>query len=122
MNKLDHELKKKISGCGIFVVLSTKNYLKSLKESDENIMTQISIARELKKPFLIIEDSRMLQQDLEETRKYFSNDNVVDRLTIDIGNKNFTKLVAKKIRDVVRMYCPDEVSIGLVTGYSDDKD
>jgi hypothetical protein len=115
MNKLENKLKEKISGCGIFVVWSTKNYLKSLKEYDEDIMSQINIARELKKPFLIIEDSRMLQPDLEETRKYFSNDNVVDRLTIDMSNENFAKLTAKKIRDVVRMYCPEEKSIGLVT-------
>ena len=74
MKRSAEELKEKISGCGFFIVLSTRKYLESLKKSDKDIMAQISIARELKKPFFIIEDNRMLQPDIEEIRKYFSND------------------------------------------------
>lgn len=122
MSILKDELKEKISGCGFFIVLSTKGYLESLKKSDKNIMTQIGIARELKKPFLIVEDSRMLQPDIEETRRYFSKDNVVERVSVNLGDENSVALVAKKIRDVARMFCPEDMSINVVTGYSDDKD
>ncbi len=119
--KVDNEeLKKKISSCGFFVVLSTKNYLELLRRSDENITNQINIARELKKPFLIIEDTRMLPPDIEEARRYFSKDNVVDKISINLGNDNSAGLVAKKIRDVSRMFCPEERSINIVTCYPED--
>lgn len=116
------ELKKKISGCGVFIVLSTKNYLESLKKFDEDIMTQISIARELKKPFFIVEDSRMLQPDIEETMKYFSQDNVVGKIRVNMGNENSAELVANKIRDISRMFCPESNIINVVTCYSDDEE
>ena len=118
----ESELKEKISHCGLFIVLSTKNYLKSLRKSDEDIMTQIGIARELKKPFLIIEDNRMLQPDIEETRRYFSKDNVVDRISVNLGDKNSEVLVANKIREVARMFCPESKSVNIVTDHPDDKD
>ncbi len=122
MRKSNEELKKKISNCGLFIVLSTKNYLKSIRKSDEDIMTQIGIARELKKPFSIIEDSRMLQSDIEETRRYFSKDNVVDRISVNIGDKNSEVLVANKIREVTRMFSPESESVNIITCGSDDKD
>ena len=120
MRKSKGKLKEEISGSGLFIVLSTRNYLESLRMLDEDIMTQIGIARELKKPFLIIEDSRMLLPDIEETRKYFSKDNVVDRISVNLGDKNSTILVANKIRELVRVLCPESKSINL--RLSDDED
>lgn len=116
------KLKEKISGCGFFIVLSTKNYLESLRKSDEDIMTQIGIARELKKPFFIIEDSRMLQPDIEETRRYFSKDNVIERVSVNLGSGNSVELVAKKIRHMSRMLCPESEKINVITGYPKDRD
>jgi hypothetical protein len=121
MHVPNDELRERISDCGFFIVLSTRGYLESLRKSDNDIMTQISIARELKKPFFIIEDSRMLQPDIEETRKYFSNDNVIGKISVNLDNKNSTKLVANKIRDISRMFCPESNIVNMVTGYSDDK-
>lgn len=114
MSLSKNELKEKISCSGLFIVLSTKNYLDSLRKSDEDIMTQIDIARELKKPFFIIEDSRMLQPDIEETRRYFSKDYVVDNITVNLGDKKSWGLVAKKIRDVTRVLCPESKSINVL--------
>jgi hypothetical protein len=122
MRKSNEELKEKISHCGLFIVLSTKNYLQSLRKSDEDIMTQIGIARELKKPFLIIEDSRMLQPDIEETRRYFSKDNVIDRISVNLSDKNSEVLVANKIREVTRMFSPESKSVNIITCGSDVKD
>jgi hypothetical protein len=122
MRMTKDKLEEKISGCGFFVVLSTTSYLESLRKSDEDIMTQIGIARELKKPFLIIEDSRMSQPDIEETRRYFSKDNIIDRISVNLGDKNSELLVAEKIREVVRMFCPESESVNLVTGRQDNKD
>jgi hypothetical protein len=122
MSTQKDELREKISGCGFFIVLSTKGYLKSLKKSDEKIMAQISMARELKKPFFIVEDSRMLQPDIEETRKYFSQDNVIGKISVNLDDKNSPELVANKIRDISRMFCPESRFVNLVTGYPDDED
>lgn len=119
MNILTDELKKKISGCEFFIVLSTKNYLKALRNSDEEILTQINLARELKKPFFIVEDSRLSQSEKEEMRRYFSNDNIIERIAVNIENKNSRKLLAKKIIYVTRMFRPQDKSINIVTN---DKD
>lgn len=116
------ELRKKISGCGFFIVLSTKSYLESLKRSDKDIMDQIDMARELKKPFFIIEDTRMSQPDIEETRRYFSRDNVVGKLSVNLDTKNSSEIVANKIRDISRMLCPESKPIRLVTCTSDGND
>lgn len=115
------ELKEKISCSGLFIVLSTKNYLESLRKSDEDIMNQIEIARELKKPFFIVEDSRMLQPDLEETRRYFSKDNVVDKITVNLDDKNSWVLIARKIRDTTRVLCPESRSINIINSYPEDE-
>ena len=116
------ELKKKISGCEVFIVLSTKNYLNSLRDSDSDVVTQIGIARELNKPFFIFEDSRMSKEDMEETRKYFSKDNVIERVTLDVGSKNFPKLAAETIKHAASMLCPRNKQVNIVTCRPDDKD
>jgi hypothetical protein len=122
MNLSKKDLKDKISDCGIFIVLSTSNYLDSLRKSDKDIMDQIDIARELKKPFLIIEDGRMSQQDKEETRRYFSKDNVIDKITVNLGDKKSWELVAKKIRDVTSMFRPESGPIEVIFGNQEDED
>lgn len=114
MEEKEDKLKKKISNCGFFIVLSTKNYLDSLKKSDKDIMTQIGIARELKKPFLIVEDARMSQTEREEARRYFSKDNVIDSMTVNLGDNNSVGIVARKIRDISRMFCAEANSINVV--------
>jgi hypothetical protein len=113
MIKSKAKLKEEISCSGLFIVLSTRGYLESLRRSDKDIMTQISIARELKKPFIILEDSRMLQSEIEEARKFFSEDNVIDRISVNFGEENSMILVAKKIKELVRILSPESSSINL---------
>lgn len=123
MSKLTNDLKKKISRCQFFIILSTKNYLNSLRNNDDDILTQISIARELNKPFFIIQDRRLSQDDTEEIRKYFSKDNVIKEVTVDIGNNNSTRIVASEIRQAMRCMHPcGDKTIGIVTQDSDEKD
>lgn len=120
MNKTVNKLKKKISGCKFFIVLGTKNYLKELRIEDSDILIQIKIARELKKPFFIIKDSRLTNDETEEIGKYFSKDNVVKEITVDIGSKLSVMIIASEIRNLMTcMYPGEDKTIDIVT--PDDK-
>lgn len=122
MSKLVNDLKEKISGSRIFMVLSTKNYLNSLRNYDGDILTQINIARELNKPFFIIIDSRMSQGEIEETRKYFSKDNVIKEVIVDIGSNNSAMIVASEIRQIMRcMYLCGDKTISIASLCDDEK-
>lgn len=121
MGKLAPDIKKRISECKFFIVLSTKNYLRDLRNDDSDISVQINIARELNKQFFIIKDRRLSQDDIEEIRKYFSNDNIIKEITVDIGNNNSAKIIASEIRDTMAcMYPCENGIIGLVTPYQDE--
>ncbi len=120
MIKQSKGLKKKISNCKIFMVLGTKNYLQSLRNNDKDIMKQVKIARKLKKPFVIINDRRLSKDDTDEIRKYFSNDNVVREITVDIGSKESLQILASEIRGSMDCLYPGrDRPINLIFPYDD---
>lgn len=123
MEKSSKDLKEKISKCKIFIVLGTKGYLKSLRCNDKDIMNQVNIARELKKPFVIINDRRLSKNDTDDIRKYFSNDNVVKEITVDIGSKESSRILASEIRQAMDCLYPGrDGMIDLIYPYDEDDD
>ena len=123
MKKQSKGLKKKISNCKIFMVLGTKNYLQSLRNNDKDIMSQVKIARKLKKPFIIINDRRLSKNDVDEIRKYFSNDNVVKEITVDIGSNESSQIIASEIREAMDCLYPGrDRMIDLIFPYDDYDD
>lgn len=116
MTKHAKGLKEKFSKCRFFVVLATRNYLKDLRNDDSEILTQVSMARELNMPFFVIIDRRLPQSETEEIRKYFSKDNVAKELIVDIGSKNSAIIVASEIRHMMEcMYPCGDRTINIVT-------
>lgn len=109
---LIERLTNKIAGTELFIVIATKNYLEALRNMDGDVITQIGIARELDKPFFIIEDSRLLKEEIEEARRYFSNDNIIRITTINWDDKSSVNSVVSEIKklaggkgiDVVTQY------------------
>ena len=109
---LVERLTEKITGTELFIVIATKNYLKALRNMDGDIIAQIGIARELDKPFFIIDDSRLLKEEIEEVRRYFSNDNIIRITTINWNDKSSINSVVSEIKklaggkgiDVVTQY------------------
>jgi hypothetical protein len=123
MEKLSKDLKEKISKCKIFIILGTKGYLKSLRRNDKDITNQVNIARELKKPFVIIKDRRLSKNDLDDINKYFSNDNVIKEITVDIGSKESSQILASEIRQVMDCLYPGrDRMIDLIYPYDEDDD
>lgn len=123
MTKHVKRLKEKFSRCRFFIVLATKRYLKELKNDDGDILTQVGMARELNMPFFIIIDRRLSQDETYEIRKYFSNDNIIKELIVDIGSENSAGIVASEIRHMMEcMYPCEDRKINLVTQDSDEKD
>lgn len=123
MSKSVKNLKKKISGCQFFIVLATTHYLKSIRDGDNNILTQITIARELNKPIFIIIDRRMSQDDTEEIRKYFAKDNVIKEIKVDIGDKKSAMIVASEIKHALACMFPSEdKEINVMAHDADEKD
>ena len=123
MTKHKDDLRKKISGSQLFVVLATKCYLKSLKDDDRYITTQIGIARDLKKPFFIIKDSKLSKGEEDEIDQYFSKDNIIKETRTDVGSKNSARNIASEIKQMISCMCPcaDE-EIRLVTQDPIDED
>ncbi len=122
MSKIISGPREKISRSEFFVVLSTKNYLKCIRNADRDIMSQIDIARELNKPFFIIKDRRLSQEETEEIDKYFSKDNIIHRITVDMGSNMFAEIVASEIRKMVKLTYPHVDKIDAVTPYPLGKD
>ena len=123
MKKSIKTLRKKLSRCKFFIVLATKNYLKDVRNNDSEIMTQVTIAREMNMPFFIIIDNRLSQNEINDIRKYFLKDKVIKEISVDIGSKSSAFVVAKEINQVMKcMYpCMNE-PIDIVTQDSIEKD
>ena len=116
-------LTKKIRTSDLFIVLGTRNYVEALKKTDDSITTQISIARKLKKPFFTVIDRNLSKEDRQYLDTYFSKDNIVSRMEVDINNIASIAYVAKEIKTLMRELSTmeDDDKITLVTPY-DDKD
>ena len=98
MGELKNRLDKKIGASNLFIVVATKNYIEAIRCIDINIITQINIARELKKPFFIIIDNKLSKVEKEFIRKYFSKDNIIERMDVDIRSRKGTRDIAREIK------------------------
>lgn len=106
----------------LFIVLATRNYVKSLKKDEENLTIQIETAREFKKPFFIVIDRNMTKDDRQYLDEYFSKDNIISRMEVDIGNRMSTTYIAKHIKELVnelRTTEEEDKEIRIATPYSD---
>lgn len=122
MSDVKKRLTKKISTSDLFIVLGTRNYVVALKENGENIATQVNIARELKKPFFVVIDRNLSKEDRQYLDTYFSKDNIISRMEVDINNRAFTAYVAKEIKTLMQELrtMKDDDNITVVTSYGDD--
>lgn len=122
MDDVKKRLTKKISTSDLFIVLGTRNYVEALKDTDDSIITQIHIAREFKKPFFVIIDRNLSKEDRQYLDEYFSKDNIISRMEVDMNNRESTKYIAKEIKTLMRELrtMEDDDSITIVTPYSED--
>jgi hypothetical protein len=97
-----------IRGSCLFIVFGTRHYVTSLKETDESIGIQIDTARKFKKPFFIIIDRNLLKEDRQYIDEYFSKDNIISRMEVDIGNKASKTYIAKEIKILVEELITEE--------------
>mgnify|MGYP003394128555 CR=1 FL=1 len=109
MNKLKEKLTKKIRGSDLFIILGTRNYMRSLKENDESIAIQIDTARKFKKPFFIIIDRNLPKEDRQYLEEYFSN-------------RASTIYIAKQIKTLVKELrtTGDYTGVNIATPYDDE--
>lgn len=98
MSELEKRLDEKISRSNLFIVLINRSYIESLRNFDGNITTQINIARELKKPFFIIVDSKLSKEEKRYIGEYFSKDNIIKRVEVDIGDRKSAIDIAIEIK------------------------
>ena len=123
MGDVKKRLTEKISTSDLFIVLGTRKYVVALKENGEDIATQVNTARELKKPFFVVIDRNLSKEDRQYLDEYFSKDNIISRMEVDINNRAFTAYVAKEIKILMRELrtMEDGDSVTIVTPYDDDK-
>lgn len=122
MNDLKIKLTKKIDSSDLFMVLGTRNYVDALKGNDENIMIQIDVARAMNKPFLIVIDRNLSKENRQYLEEYFSKDNIMSKIDIDMGNKRSAIYMSKEIKRLMselRMKENDD-NISFVLPYDDD--
>ncbi len=98
MSELKKKLTKKIDISDLFILLINTNYIESIKNLDGNILTQIETARNLNKPFFMIIDKNMSKEEMEFLSNYFSEDNIIKIMEIDMRDRYATKEVAKEIK------------------------
>lgn len=123
MNDVNKRLTKKINTSDLFVVLGTINYVVALKNNDENIATQVNIARELKKPFFLVIDRNLSKEDRQYLDEYFSKDNIISRMEVDIKNRASVAYVAKEIKTLMRELrtMADDDNITIISPYDDEE-
>lgn len=101
MDGLRRKLSRKIETSRLFVVLGTKNYIDDLKGNDENIMISIDVARAMNKPFLMVIDRNLSKEDRQYLEEYFSKDNIMSKIDIDMNNTMSIICMAQEIKRLV---------------------
>ena len=119
MSELKKSLDKKINISNLFIVIASRSYIDAIRSLDGNIMTQISIARELKKPFFMIIDNKLSKEEKQYISEYFSKDNIVKRMEVDIGDRKATRYVAREIKRLAWETTGDD-DVRIVTHDLDD--
>jgi len=78
---------EKIDTSEVFVVLGTENYVRSLRDPEDErhhlITDQVMTARHLCKPIILLIDTNMDQKDKEYLRDYFKGFKMVEELPLD---------------------------------------
>lgn len=123
MNGANKRLTKKINTSDLFVVLGTRNYVVALKNNNEDIATQVDIARELKKPFFLVIDRNLSKEDRQYLDEYFSKDNIISRMEVDIKNRASVAYVAKEIKTLMRELrtMADDDNITIISPYDNEE-
>ena len=98
MSELDKKLDRNIDMSSLFIVIASRSYIEAIRCLNGDIMAQISIVRELKKPFFMIIDCKLSQEEKQYVGEYFSKDNIVKRMEIDICNRKDISDVAREIK------------------------
>ena len=115
-------LVKNIRMSNLFIVLGTRHYVTSLKNADESIAIQIDTARKFKKPFFIIIDRNLPKEDRQYLEEYFSKDNIISKMKVDMGNRASTIYIAKQIKTLVKELrtTGDYTGVNIATPYDDE--
>lgn len=122
MNGLKEKIAKKVELSNVFIVLATKNYLKELRELNEEILLSIGAAIELKKPFFIVIDSRLTKEEKEEIDRYFRGNNIIKRMEIDIKSKISIEIIAREIKRLSWEMTGKDKDVRIITTYSSEKE
>lgn len=101
MDGLRRKLSRKIETSQLFVVLGIKNYIDDLKGNDENIMISIDVARAMNKPFLMVIDRNLSKEDRQYLEEYFSKDNIMSKIDMDMTNTMSIICMAQEIKRLV---------------------
>lgn len=110
-------LTKKIGLSDLFIVIATRNYLDALRNLDGDIITQIDLAHNLKKPFFIVIDSILTLEEKNEIKEYFSKYYIIKEIEIDINNKGSINKAILEIRNVAKKF-GDIDEIEVITPYT----
>lgn len=117
-NELVKGLSRKISASGLFLVLATRNYIECLENQDGDILTQIKIASDLGKDFLLAIDKKLSDEEKKYIDTYFSRYNNVYKLDINFTDKGLTEL-AKIIKILAVEKTGSDEHIEFHTQYND---
>lgn len=120
MNQLKEILTKKISQTDLFIVMATKNYLDALRNMDGDILAQIDTARKFQKPFFIVFDNRLSDDEIKEIDEYFSNDNIVKKAIINMRSNVWQRDIALEIKKFTRELSGKDEDVQIITHYSND--
>lgn len=122
MNILTNKLHRKISMSDMFVVMATRNYLDALRNLDGEIIAQIGTAHIFGRPFFIVIDKRLSQEEREEIDIYFSEYNIIRKMEIDFENIKSMKDVAEELKRLTRKFAneSEDGEIRIITMNSKD--
>ncbi len=120
IEKTKGQIKGQIKESDLFIALGTRNYVKSLKANEESLRMQIDTARKFKKPFFVVIDRNLSKDDRQYIDEYFSKDNIISRMEVDIGNKASVAYIAKEIKMLIgELKNKEDFGVTIVTPYGD---
>lgn len=70
-----------------FLALATQYYLEDLRNQEEPVITQVLMAKRLKKPVVILREISLTEEEQEELKGYFKGMDIVLEVTFDRNDK-----------------------------------